>query len=128
MRSVMVEGVTRSPHAVRVQLAECVRKLVYSDYPQHWPELLPQVQQYLVSQASGWRALRAERSGLSWERGCATFVGRELQTGGSGRQEMLGTDGWHSCPSQASPYPPTPHTPRTLSLHRRTTLTPDMLL
>jgi hypothetical protein len=60
VRSVMVEGVTRSPHAVRVQLAECVRKLVYSDYPQHWPELLPQVQQYLVSQASGWRALRAE--------------------------------------------------------------------
>ncbi|KAL4855989.1 Importin beta-like SAD2 [Chlorella vulgaris] len=47
VRGVMVEGVTRSPHAVRVQLAECVRKLVYSDYPQHWPELLPQVQQYL---------------------------------------------------------------------------------
>lgn len=47
-----MEGVTRAPHAVRVQLAECVRSLVYSDYPQHWPDLLPQVQQYLTSQAS----------------------------------------------------------------------------
>lgn len=50
VRGVMVEGVTRAPHAVRVQLAECVRSLVYSDYPQHWPDLLPQVQQYLTSQ------------------------------------------------------------------------------
>lgn len=50
VREVMVDGVTRAPHAVRVQLGECVRSLVYSDYPQHWPGLLPQVVTYLTSQ------------------------------------------------------------------------------
>ena len=62
VRAAMLEGVTRAPHAVRVQLGECCRSLVYSDYPQHWPQLLEQVQQYLVSQASALRcAVRSFR-------------------------------------------------------------------
>ncbi|PSC72993.1 importin beta-like SAD2 [Micractinium conductrix] len=50
VREAMLEGIARSPHAVRVQLGECVRSLVYCDYPEHWPQLLGQVQAYLASQ------------------------------------------------------------------------------
>lgn len=46
----MLEGLTRAPHAVHVQLSECVRSLVYSDYPEQWPQLLPQVVAGLSSQ------------------------------------------------------------------------------
>ena len=56
VRGLMLEGVTRAPHAVRVQLGECIRSLVYVDYPEQWPGLLAQVHQYLVSQVGrkGW--------------------------------------------------------------------------
>lgn len=50
VREALLEGITRAPPAVRVQLGECVRSLVYSDYPQQWPALLPQVHAYLTSQ------------------------------------------------------------------------------
>lgn len=42
------------PPSSRLQLGECVRSLVYTDYPEQWPGLLPQVVAYLTSQVSGW--------------------------------------------------------------------------
>eukprot|EP00887_Chlorella_sp_A99_P003658 scaffold7.g3658.t1 len=50
VREALVEGVVRAPAPVRAQLGECVRSVVYCDYPERWPGLLAQVQVNLGSQ------------------------------------------------------------------------------
>ena len=60
VREGLIEGVIRAPGPVRSQLGECVRAVVYADYPERWPQLLQQVQANLGSQvgaavgAAGW--------------------------------------------------------------------------
>lgn len=50
VRELIVEGIVRAPHSVRVQLGECVRAMIYCDYPEKWPQLLQQVYVLLTSQ------------------------------------------------------------------------------
>lgn len=50
VRELIVEGVVRAPHAVRVQLGESVRSIIYCDYPDKWPQLLQQIYALLTSQ------------------------------------------------------------------------------
>ena len=40
----------RAPHIVQVQLGECMKSIVYVDFPEQWPALLPQLTQNLHSQ------------------------------------------------------------------------------
>lgn len=63
MREMIVEGVVRAPHAVRVQLGECVRAMIYCDYPDNWPALLQQIHLLLTSQASGSEGGKEKKAG-----------------------------------------------------------------
>ncbi len=54
VREMIVEGIVRAPHSVKVQLSECVRSMIYCDYPDKWPQLLQQVYVLLTSQARMW--------------------------------------------------------------------------
>ena len=59
----LLDGVSQSPLAVRVQVEEVVRSVISSDYPERWPSLLPALQARLAGgdQAATAGALRALR-------------------------------------------------------------------
>ena len=48
----LLEGIVRAPPAVRAQLGECAKYVVYSDYPDKWPNLLPSICAALATQVS----------------------------------------------------------------------------
>lgn len=50
VRENLMEGIVRAPPAVRSQLGECAKYVLYRDYPETWPLLLPAVVQALSSQ------------------------------------------------------------------------------
>jgi len=50
VRSHLLEAIIRAPSRIKVQLAECLKSIVYSDYPEKWPDLLPAVMQNLQTQ------------------------------------------------------------------------------
>lgn len=49
-RALVLDALVRAPPPVRAQLGECVRAMVYADYPERWPGLGEQVYAHLVSQ------------------------------------------------------------------------------
>lgn len=53
VRENLLEGIVRAPHAVQVQLAECAKYVVYADYPERWPSLLPAIGAHLATQVGG---------------------------------------------------------------------------
>lgn len=50
MRENLLEGIVRAPPAVRKQLGECAKYVVYCDYPGQWPSLLPSIVAHLSTQ------------------------------------------------------------------------------
>ena len=52
-RARVLDALVLAPPLVRAQLGECVRAMVYADYPERWPGLGEQVYAHLVSQARG---------------------------------------------------------------------------
>uniref|UniRef100_A0A061RWK7 Putative importin-7 n=1 Tax=Tetraselmis sp. GSL018 TaxID=582737 RepID=A0A061RWK7_9CHLO len=40
VRSHLLEAIIRAPPKIKVQLGECLKSIVYSDYPEKWPDLL----------------------------------------------------------------------------------------
>lgn len=50
VRDNLVEGIVRAPPAVRSQLGECAKYVVHTDYPDHWPTLLPSIVAHLSTQ------------------------------------------------------------------------------
>jgi hypothetical protein len=52
VRANLLEGIASSPPAVRAQLGECARYVVYSDFPAKWPQLQDQVLLSLSSQVT----------------------------------------------------------------------------
>ncbi len=111
MREALLEGITRAPPAVRVQLGECVRSLVYSDYPEQWPALLPQVHAYLTSQV---------RAGAARPCPCCPCCGRVGRGQGGrlrgkrGEGAWAGPQSWEQAASGVGPRvgsPPGPARP-----------------
>ena len=51
VRDNLLEGIVRAPPLVRAQLGECLKSIVYSDFPERWPGILQAVQQQLATQA-----------------------------------------------------------------------------
>ena len=39
----------RSPSIIQSQLLECLKAILYCDYPEQWPSLLPAIAQHLAS-------------------------------------------------------------------------------
>ena len=52
VRDNLLQGIVRAPPAVRSQLGECAKYVVHTDYPQHWPSLLPSIVAHLGTQVS----------------------------------------------------------------------------
>ena len=50
VRDNLLEGIVRAPPLVRAQLGECLKSIVYSDFPERWPGILQAVQQQLATQ------------------------------------------------------------------------------
>ncbi|KAK9839718.1 hypothetical protein WJX81_008385 [Elliptochloris bilobata] len=50
VRDNLLEGIVRAPPLVRAQLGECLKSIVYSDFPERWPLILEAVQQQLATQ------------------------------------------------------------------------------
>ena len=63
VREMIVEGVVRAPHSVKVQLGECVRSMIYCDYPDRWPALLQQIYTLLTSQVGEALGARGQPAG-----------------------------------------------------------------
>lgn len=53
VRDNLLEGIVRAPPLVRAQLGECLKAVVYSDFPDRWPGILHAIQQQLATQARG---------------------------------------------------------------------------
>lgn len=51
VRDNLLEGIVRAPTLVRAQLGECLKAVVYSDFPDRWPGILHAIQQQLATQA-----------------------------------------------------------------------------
>lgn len=63
----LLEGIVRAPPLVRAQLGECLKSVVYADFPDAWPGILPAVTAQLATQARA----RAARPGRAPETGSA---------------------------------------------------------
>eukprot|EP00798_Chlamydomonas_sp_ICE-L_P030407 gene30407-35412_t len=50
VRENLLESMIRAPHSVQVQLGEVFKSVVYNDFPEKWPQLLPSLYPNLVSQ------------------------------------------------------------------------------
>jgi hypothetical protein len=50
VRDNLIEAIVRAPQVVRTQLGECLRTIVQTDFPDHWPGLLPIILQNLSFQ------------------------------------------------------------------------------
>lgn len=50
VRSNLLEAIVRAPSKIKSQLGECLKSIVYTDFPDKWPDLLPAVLQNLTSQ------------------------------------------------------------------------------
>ena len=50
VRNNLLEGIVRAPPLVRAQLGECLKEIVYSDFPDRWPTILNAIQQQLATQ------------------------------------------------------------------------------
>eukprot|EP00873_Tetraselmis_striata_P029005 jgi/Tetstr1/449269/TSEL_036472.t1 len=50
VRSNLLEAIVRAPSKIKSQLGECLKSIVYTDYPEKWPDLLQSVVQNLTSQ------------------------------------------------------------------------------
>ncbi|KAK9818968.1 hypothetical protein WJX74_009075 [Apatococcus lobatus] len=50
IRSNLVPVIISSPPYVRSQCAECIRTIIYADYPERWPDLLSTIQQSYTTQ------------------------------------------------------------------------------
>ncbi len=51
VRDNLLEGIVRAPPLVRAQLGECLKSVVYADFPDAWPGILPAVTAQLATQA-----------------------------------------------------------------------------
>ena len=51
VRDNLLEGIVRAPPLVHAQLGECLKSIVYADFPERWPGILQAVQQQLATQA-----------------------------------------------------------------------------
>ena len=51
VRENVLESMVRAPGVVRMQLGECLKAIVGTDYPERWPGLLPALLANLASQA-----------------------------------------------------------------------------
>ena len=58
VRDNLLEGIVRAPPLVRAQLGECLKTVVYSDFPDRWPGILHAIQQQLATQARSQGARR----------------------------------------------------------------------
>ncbi len=61
VRDNLLEGIVRAPPLVRAQLGECLKSVVYADFPDAWPGILPAVTAQLATQARA-RAARPGRA------------------------------------------------------------------
>lgn len=49
IRSHLLDALAHAPPLIRTQLAECVKSIVYADYPAEWPDILQTIVGYLGS-------------------------------------------------------------------------------
>jgi hypothetical protein len=61
VRDNLLPGIVHAPPAVRSQLGECAKYVVHTDYPEHWPALLPSIVAHLSTQVGGSRCTRTAR-------------------------------------------------------------------